>query len=402
MGVQEGGVPKDMPILVRGEIDQPAQIVPRGFPQVLCEEPVSISTDRSGRLEFARWVGSAQNTLFARVMVNRIWKILVGNGIVTSMENFGVTGQPPSHPELLDHLAVAFMDSGWSVKAVIREIVNSRTYRIDTTYDASCHAKDPDNALLWRANQRRLDAEVMRDSMLAMSGEIDLKRPRGSEVAKAGYTRVRGGMIGDPRQMGREMFAAMRPKQENGAGQFGGRPGFRQQQNEQGRIPGGASGAMGYRGRRSRGFDPRTAQAVMHKMTHQLDMEDAKFRSVYLPIVRDEEPRALAVFDFADSSAIIGQRETSHTADQALFMLNNPFVIQQSRAMAERINRACTNENDKVTMAFNLAYSRSPTKTERMETGKFLAGFTNVSEADAGLAAVCQSLFASAEFRFVD
>jgi hypothetical protein len=83
-------------------------------------------------------------------------------------------------------------------------------------------------------------------------------------------------------------------------------------------------------------------------------------------------------------------------------MLNNPFVIQQSRAMAERINRACTNENDKVTMAFNLAYSRSPTKTERMETGKFLAGFTNVSEADAGLAAVCQSLFASAEFRFVD
>ena len=402
MGVQERGVPKDMPILVRGEIDQPAQIVPRGFPQVLCEEPVSISADRSGRLEFARWVGSDQNTLFARVMVNRIWKILVGNGIVASMENFGVTGQPPSHPELLDHLAIVFMDSGWSVKAVIREIVNSRTYRIDTTYDASCHAKDPGNTLLWRANQRRLDAEVLRDSMLAMSGEIDLNRPRGSEVAKAGYTRVRGGMIGDPRQMGREMFAAMRPKPETGAGQFGGRPGFRQQQNERGRMPGGASGVMGYRRRRSRGFDPRTAQAVMHKMTHQLDMEDATFRSVYLPIVRDEEPRALAVFDLADSSAIIGQRETSHTADQALYMLNNPFVIQQSRAMAKRINGACMNEDDKVTMAFNLAYSRSPTKTERMETGQFLAGFANETEANAGLAAVCQSLFASAEFRFVD
>ncbi|HBU37743.1 MAG TPA: hypothetical protein DEB70_08055, partial [Planctomycetaceae bacterium] len=234
------------------------------------------------------------------------------------------------------------------------------------------------------------------------SGEIDLNRPRGSEVAKAGYTRVRGGMIGDPRQMGREMFAPMRPKPEAGAGQFGGRPEFRQQQNERGRMPKGASRAMGYRDRRSRGFGPRTTQAVMHKMTHQLDMEDATFRSVYLPIVRDEEPRALAVFDFADSSAIIGQRETSHTADQALYMLNNPFVIQQSRAMAERINRVCTNEDDKVTMAFNLAYSRSPTKTERMETRQFLASFTNQTEANTGLAAVCQSLFASAEFRYVD
>ena len=402
MGVQERGVPKDMPILVRGEIDQPAQVVSRGFPQVLCDEPVPIAADSSGRLEFARWVGSDQNTLLARVMVNRIWKSLVGNGIVTSMENFGVTGQDPSHPELLDHLAIAFIDSGWSVKAVIREIVNSRTYRIDTTYDATSHAKDPDNALLWRANQRRLDAEVMRDSMLAMSGELDLHRPRGSEVAKAGYTRVRGGMVGDPRQMGREMFAGMRPKTDSGVGQFGGRPVFRQQQDDRKGMPGGPPGAMGYRGRRPRGFDPKTAQAVMRKLTHQLDMEDAKFRSVYLPIVRDEEPRSLAVFDFADSSAIIGQRESSHTADQALYMLNNPFVIQQSRAMAERINRACNNEADKVTMAFNLAYSRSPSENELMETERFLRNFTNASEAHAGLAAVCQSLFASAEFRFVD
>jgi hypothetical protein len=144
------------------------------------------------------------------------------------------------------------------------------------------------------------------------------------------------------------------------------------------------------------------AQAVMRKMTHQLDMEDATFRSVYLPIVRDEEPRALAVFDFADSSAIIGQRESSHTADQALYMLNNPFVIQQSRDMARRINRACTDEKDRVTMAFNLAYSRSPSGDELEETEKFLASFMNSSEADEGLAAVCQSLFASAEFRFVD
>ncbi len=402
MGVQERGTPKDIPILVRGEIDQPAQIISRGFPQVLCEEPASISEDKSGRLEFAQWVGSEQNALVARVMVNRIWKSLVGTGIVRSMQNFGVTGQAPSHPDLLDHLAVTFIESGWSVKTVIREIVNSRSYRIGTTYSTSSHTEDPENALLWRANQRRLDAEVLRDSMLAMSGELDLNRPRGSEVAKAGYTRIRGGMVGDPRQMGREMFAAMRSKQESGPGQPGGRPRFRQQKNYEGGRENGAAGGMGYRGRNARGLNPEMSQAVMRKMTHQLDMEDATFRSVYLPIVRGEEPRALAVFDFADSSAIIGQRESSHTADQALYMLNNPFVIQQSRGMAKRINRACTDEKDQVTMAFNLAYSRSPSSDELLETEKFLADFSNSSAADEGLAVVCQSLFASAEFRFVD
>ncbi|MBT6919342.1 MAG: DUF1553 domain-containing protein [Planctomycetaceae bacterium] len=402
MGVQERGTPKDIPILVRGEIDQPAQIISRGFPQVLCEEPAIISADKSGRLKFAQWVGSDQNALVARVMVNRIWKSLVGTGIVRSMENFGVTGQAPSHPDLLDHLAVKFIDSGWSVKTVIREIVNSRSYRIGTTFSATSHAADPDNALLWRANQRRLDAEVLRDSMLAMSGELDLRRPRGSEVAKAGYTRVRSGMVGDPRQMGRKMFAAMRSKQEPGVGQSGGRPQFRQQKNSEEEMENGRAGVAGYRGRRARGFNPEMAQAVMRKMTHQLDMEDATFRSVYLPIVRGEEPRALAVFDFADSSAIIGQRESSHTADQALYMLNNPFVIQQSRNMAKRIGRAHTDVKDRVTMAFNLAYSRSPSSDELLETETFLSNFLSSSESDGGLAAVCQSLFASAEFRFVD
>ena len=402
MGVQERGAPKDIPILVRGEIDQPAQVVSRGFPPVLCEEPATISAEKSGRLKFAQWVGSDQNTLVARVMVNRIWKSLVGTGIVRTMENFGVTGQAPSHPELLDHLAVTLIDSGWSVKAVIGEIVNSRSYRIGTTFNANSHAVDPENTLLWRANQRRLDAEVLRDSMLAMSGELDLRRPRGSEVAKAGYTRVRDGMVGDPRQMGREMFAAMRSKQESGSGQLRGRPGFRQPRNDERRLENAGAGGTGYRGRRARGFNPEMVQAVMRKMTHQLDMEDATFRSVYLPVVRGEEPRALAVFDFADSSSIIGQRESSHTADQALYMLNNPFVIQQSRDMAKRINRARTGEKDRVTMAFNLAYSRNPSNDELLETETFLSSFMNSSDSSEGLAAVCQSLFASAEFRFVN
>ena len=402
MGVQERGPAQDVPILVRGEIDQPAQIIARGFPEVLCEDSVSIPANTSGRLQFAQWLGSDQNTLLARVMVNRIWKSLIGNGIVTSMENFGVTGQAPSHPELLDYLAITFIESGWSVKTVIREIVNSHSYRIDSTFNAHSHSVDPENALLWRANQRRLDAEVLRDSMLALSGTIDLQRPRASVVAKAGYTRVQGGVVGDPRQMGREMFASMMRTREADSVQTRGRPGTRQRKGYQGGTFKGGPGGMGYRGGRGRGFDPQMAKAVFRKVSHQLDMEEATFRSVYLPIVRDEEPRSLAVFDFADSSAIIGQRESSHTADQALYMLNNPFVIQQSRAMAERINRVCATEKDKVTMAFNLVYTRDPSTTERVETEKFLAKFTNDSDKNEGLRAVCQSLFASAEFRFVD
>ena len=127
MGVQEKGEPFNVRLLVRGEIDQPAQMVSRGFPQVLCSESVSIEDGSSGRLEFANWLGSDENPLTARVMVNRIWQHMIGQGIVTSTENFGVTGQSPSHPELLDYLAVEFMESGWSVKSLIRQIASSRS-----------------------------------------------------------------------------------------------------------------------------------------------------------------------------------------------------------------------------------------------------------------------------------
>jgi len=133
MGVQERGTPKDIPILVRGEIDQPAQIISRGFPQVLCEEPVSFPQIEVGDLSLLNGLEVTRNAFRASDGQSNLENVS-RHGIVRSMENFGVTGQAPSHPELLDHLAIAFIDSGWSVKTVIREIVNSRTYRIGTTY----------------------------------------------------------------------------------------------------------------------------------------------------------------------------------------------------------------------------------------------------------------------------
>ena len=117
-------------------------------------------------------------------MANRVWRHLFGAGIVRTVDNFGFSGERPSHPELLDHLAIRLVDSGWSVKALIREIVLSRTYRQASTHRADVFDQDPDNRLLWRANKRRLDAEVIRDSMLSVAGVLDPSCRPGSLVAE--------------------------------------------------------------------------------------------------------------------------------------------------------------------------------------------------------------------------
>lgn len=402
MGVQERSSASNARILVRGEIDQPGQTVPRGFPQVLCETPVDLASNESGRLELARWIGSDRNTLTARVMVNRIWQHLIGHGIVSSTENFGVTGQAPSHPELLDHLAIEFVESGWSIKSMVRQIATSRVYRMQSTYDEQNHEYDPDNALLWRANPRRLDAEAIRDAMLAISGQIDLERPRASEVAKAGFKRVRDGVLGDARESMRKVMESVQKDLRATATQNmrgRGRGGFRQ--SGPGRVARG-------RGSFTSGADRQAAiEKATRSVRNQLDMEDSTIRSVYLPIVRDEVPRALEVFDFADASSIVGVREASNTPNQALFMMNNPFVIQQSDAFARRIAEHSSQVRDQIEYAFLLAYGRLPTSGERQATSQFVREFNSANyrsrdAAPSTLAAVCQGLFASAEFRLID
>ncbi|MDZ4405830.1 PSD1 and planctomycete cytochrome C domain-containing protein [Prosthecobacter sp.] len=183
MGVQDAKRIQDSQLYVRGEIAHPVKAVPRGFPRVI-EVKGSVSKQQSGRLEFAQWLTSRDNPLTARVMANRVWRHLFGAGLVRTVDNFGFSGERSSHPELLDHLAIKFMDSGWSVKSLIREIVFSKTYRQASTHRTDAFEKDPDNRLLWRAPKRRLDAEVIRDSMLAVSGLLDTSRRPGSLVAE--------------------------------------------------------------------------------------------------------------------------------------------------------------------------------------------------------------------------
>ena len=393
MGVQDRERPVDSRLLVRGEIDQPAQTVKRNVPQVLSDQPLQIASKSSGRLELAKWLSSKENPLTARVMVNRIWQHLLGSGIVRTTEDFGSTGQSPSHPELLDHLAIEFIESGWSIKSMIRSIAISRTYRMSTTYDEAKFLKDPDNALLWRANPKRLNAEAIRDSMLFVSQQLDLSRPRASEVAKAGYMQVRDGNLINLNQVVSMAPGAMASGMAGAGmmqadGAFNPRQEFARQMMRQ---------------------DPAGFARVTRDMrsgNERVDMVEASYRSVYLPTLRDELPRSMEVFDVAEPSMVIGTRESSNTPNQALFMLNNAFVLKQSEAFATRISKEVSTVPGQVDRAFELAYGRKPNAQERKAAIAFMADFSGTSkyrnQPFATLTALCQSLFASAEFRYLD
>jgi hypothetical protein len=181
LGVREAKVVGDTEVRIRGEAEQLGPVVPRGFLSLLDVPDVrKINPAQSGRLELARWLTSAKNPLTPRVMANRIWHHLFGEGLVTSVDNFGVTGDVPSHPELLDYLATRFIQNGWSVKSLVRGIVLSRAYQLGSAAPADHLRLDPANRLVWRHSPRRLQAEEIRDAMLAVAGKLDPVRPEAS------------------------------------------------------------------------------------------------------------------------------------------------------------------------------------------------------------------------------
>ena len=167
------GAPHDAPIQKRGDPKNPGPVAPRRFLQILGGQPLPADCKGSGRLQLAGWLTDPKNPLTARVMVNRIWQHHFGEGLVRSPNNFGKQGRPPTHPELLDYLADRFVRSGWSVKAMHKLILLSRTYQMSSTDNEADRAIDPNNEGLWRYERRRLDAEAIRDSLLAVSGALD-------------------------------------------------------------------------------------------------------------------------------------------------------------------------------------------------------------------------------------
>jgi hypothetical protein len=328
VGVRESRAPSDSRLYVRGERAQPGETVKRGFPQVLTAQQPSISGG-SGRRELADWIASKDNPLTARVMSNRVWLHLMGRGLVPTPDNFGANGQPASHAALLDQLALSFADGGWSVKKLIRSIVLSRAYQLSSQFDEKNFEADPDNVLVWRMPKRRLEAEALRDAMLAAAGRLDLTPPTGSAVARGG------------------------------------------------------EGNVGFRGRGGPGGDPVVTD------TH---------RTVYLSIVRDGLPEMLTLFDFPDPTLIVGERATTTVPAQSLFLMNSPFVIRQAEAMADRLLAGDGDDNDRLTRAYQLCYSRAPSDKELQGARKFLETYGQKHKTRATWAALCQALFAGAEF----
>jgi hypothetical protein len=327
MGVREGRS-ADSRLYVRGELSQPGETVQRGFPEVLATQQPAIMQG-SGRHELADWIAAKDNPLTARVMANRVWLHLVGRGLVPTPDNFGASGLPVSHPALLDHLALTFVENGWSVKKLIRTIVLSRAYQLSSQFDAKNFETDPDNVLVWRMPMRRLEAEALRDTMLALAGRLDLTPPKGSSVQRGG------------------------------------------------------EGNVSFRFRGGPGGDPVAAD------TH---------RTVYLSIVRDGLPEMLTLFDFPDPSLIIGERATTTVPAQSLYLMNNPFVIRQAEALADRLLALDGDDVGRLRRAYALCYARPPSGKEIQDAQQFLDAYGRKQARRSTWTALCQAIFASAEF----
>ena len=187
MGARDYPKPIDTKIRVRGEVTHYGEVVPRGVLRAIeVTDLPKIGKQESGRLQLAKWLTSRENPLTARVLVNRVWQQLFERGLVSTPDDFGVTGSKPTHPLLLDYLAAKFMEQNWSVKTLIREIVLSRTYQMSSDVESKGRAIDPDNLFLWYMPLRRLDVESFRDALLAVSGRLKRERREGSAIQQIG------------------------------------------------------------------------------------------------------------------------------------------------------------------------------------------------------------------------
>jgi mono/diheme cytochrome c family protein len=187
----------DMHVFIRGDRFREGEVAPRRFLRVLAGDDPPRFTEGSGRLDLARAIASKDNPLTARVMVNRIWQHHFGRGLIATASNFGKLGQRPTHPELLDHLATKLVASGWSVKAMHREVLLSATYQLSCDTDERAVQVDPGNELLWHMKRQRLDVEAWRDALLAVSGTLDdtLGGPSQDLTAPANHRRTLYGAV---------------------------------------------------------------------------------------------------------------------------------------------------------------------------------------------------------------
>ena len=313
-------------VQIKGNPEKLGVEVPRRFLSVLGEQTVPTEDASSGRRQLANWIASPDNPLTARVMVNRLWLHHFGQGLVPTPNDFGKQGRAATHPELLDWLSHRFVASGWSVKALHRLMMNSRTYQMSSVGwafspssssrsqddgDATVQPEDgrperpsyekldPNNDLLTHFRRRRLDAESLRDTLLALSGQLET----------------------------------------------------------------GPSGPHPFPPQQDWNF-------TQHKPFKEV--YDSNRRSVYLMTQRIQRHPYLAIFDGADTSASTSSRATSTTTLQALYLLNDTFVHDRATGFAARLEQAAPQTSDRLDLAHQLALGRPITPTERTAAETYL------------------------------
>ncbi len=322
-GVTEADKFTDLNVYLRGNPAKHGAPAPRRFLRIIAGADAPAYTQGSGRLQLADDLASPTNPLTARVMVNRIWAQHFGRGIVASTSNFGIAGERPTHPELLDYLAHRFIRNGWSVKKLHREIMLTDAYQRSAAPSARNEAIDADNQWFWRVNRRRLSVESFRDSILAVCGNLDLKA-------------------------------------------------------------GGPSG----------------------------DVDDVNFvrRTIYGKVSRHDLGKLLKLFDFPAPNISADKRSDTTLPQQALFLINSPFMIAQSKILAKRFSGEPT-PSAQVRMAYELTVMRTPTDAEVARAVQFLSvpepadpktKHEQKTAAPSRAERLAQVLLASNEFFYID
>ena len=346
--MRDGEQPTDMPIYIRGNPYALGAVVARGTVRVASWDRFpEIPAGQSGRLQLADWLADKRNPLTPRVAVNRIWQKLFGEGLVRSVDYFGTRGETPSHSDLLDHLATRLIRNGWSQKQLIRSLVLSRTYRLCSTNSAAAMHVDPENRLLWRMNRQRIDAEALRDGLLAVSGEL---------------TPSQGGP------------ALVLENAEN-------------------------CGDLVQKGVNPPNYSHRKPRAG-----------EEFIRTVYLPVMRTNtatNDRVRSFFDFVNPAQISGQRSQTVVPTQSLFVMNNDLFRKRAQALADLLIATAPQPEVRLNQLWLRVFNRPITSVERDDALAFLTQLDATLKAQDPAAResqrwqeLCHSLLASNEFLF--
>ena len=327
---------EDLAVHIRGDYLTLGETAPRGVPMPFdFGERHRVDDKTSGRLQLARWLTDDEHPMTARVIANRVWHWHFGNGLVRTPDDFGIRGAKPTHPELLDWLASELIRSGWSIKHLHRLILRSSAYQMSTANNARAAEADPENTLLWRMNRRRMEAEVIHDSLLQMAGRLDLQMGGLAAVVKT--------------------------------------------------------------------QDPTSDELDRNNEIYR----GITRRAIYVPVHRTHVYELFDAFDFPDPGTPTGRRNATNVATQALFFLNNDWLMQQAEALAKRSHGG---PEKRVGFLYETTLGRKPSATERASALKFVERFGQAlpeslplaKREDQSWAAFCQVLLQSNPFLYLN